>query len=124
MDSNLPPTPPPIPPSPPPATPPPPPPAYAVPLRRVPPPRRNRGWKVAVIILAVLLGISVLFNFQDLLDGFSPPGITHTRRAGPELIETTVEQNHSQNKILVVPIEGVISSEMLEGGSYNMVQYI
>lgn len=78
-----------------------------------------------MIILAVLLGLSLVWNLQSFMDGFLGPGIAHSHRAGPELLETVVEQNHSQNKILVVPIEGIISSEMLDaGGGYNLVEYI
>lgn len=47
------------------------------------------------------------------------------RHAGPRLEETIVEEHNSDNKILVVPVEGVISSDMMSSSSdYNMVHFI
>ena len=88
------------------------------------PPRKGRGWKVAALILGCLLFISLVFNplhfVRVLLKGASTP--THT--AGPKLEETIIEDNDSPNKIVVVPVEGIISSDMFDRDSYGMVDYI
>jgi protease IV len=126
MDSNLPPNPPPIPP-PAPATPPPPPPpqpVFSPSMRAAPPPRSNRGLKAAVIILAIILAFSLLWNASSLFTDTVGYGVAHTQKAGPELIEGVIENNHSTSKILVVPVEGVISSDGFDASGYNLVEYI
>src|SRR5262245_29453934 len=115
MDENLPPppgTPPPVPPTPPPPLPPTPP---YIPPRIVPPRRTGRGWKIAVLVLAILLGVSLIWNAQHLFEGVMGEAFTPTRRAGPMLEEAVVEYNHSANKIAVVPVEGIISSDGIDG---------
>ncbi|HKQ37525.1 MAG TPA: signal peptide peptidase SppA [Verrucomicrobiae bacterium] len=125
MDSNLPPSPPTPPPIPPPIPPPPPPqPLPYIPPRIVAPRRTGRGWKVAVLVLAILLGISLIWNAQHLFDGFMSDAFVPARRAGPVLEEAVVEYNHSLNKIAVVPVEGIISSEGIDGRNYSLVEYI
>ena len=79
--------------------------------------------KAAVWILSILLLLSLLGNAFGLLDVFTG-SVGHTRRSGPDLAETTMENNGSQNKILVVPVEGIISSDMSERSNYGMVEYI
>jgi protease-4 len=120
MDSNLPPpTPPPIPP----ASPPPPPPAY-IPPRIVPPRRTGRGWKVAVLVLGILLGVSLIWNAQHTFDGIMSEAFVPARKAGPMLEEAIVEYNHSGNKIAIVPVEGIITSDGMDGRGYSFVEYI
>ena len=125
MDSNMPPSPPTPPPIPPPLppTPPPQPPPY-IPPRLVPPRRIGRGWKVAVLVLAILLALSLIANFQNMAGGVMADGFTPVRKAGPVLEEAIVEYNHSINKIAVVPVEGIISSDGLDGRGYGLVEYI
>ena len=88
------------------------------------PRRTGRGWKVAVLVLAILLGISLIWNAQHLFDGFMSDAFVPARRAGPVLEEAVVEYNHSLNKIAVVPVEGIISSEGIDGRNYSLVEYI
>src|SRR5436190_7420773 len=120
MDSNLPPSappppiPPPLPPSPPPPTPP------YIPARIVPPRRTGRGWKVAVIVLAILLGLSLIWNAQHMFDGLMSETFAPMRKAGPILEEAVVEYNHSINKIAVVPVEGIITSDGVDGRNYGI----
>ena len=103
-----------------------PPPLLAQPPRLAGPaaPRRGRGWKVAALLLGCLLVLSLVFNplhfVRVMLRGAAAP----TRTAGPKLEETVVEDNDSPNKIAIVPVEGVITSDMLERGTYGMVDYI
>src|SRR5436190_21770996 len=106
MDNTLPPSPPPIPPTPPPPPLPPTPPY--IPQRIVPPRRVGRGWKIAVLVLAILLGISLIWNAQHMFEGVMPESFA-PRKAGPALEEAVVEYNHSANKIAVVPVEGIIT---------------
>jgi protease-4 len=89
----------------------PPPPAPAGPPPLPPPlrpPRKTNGWMILSIVLICVLLVfiagSALRAFQGLLGG-GPH-----RAAAPRLEEVTVEQNHSDHKILVMPIEGMIMS--------------
>src|ERR1051326_5310285 len=88
------------------------------------PPRKGTGWKTAALVLGCLLAISLFFNplhfVQLLLRGAASPG----RAAGPKLQETLVEDNDSPNKIALIPVEGIITSDFLEHGNYGMVEYI
>jgi protease IV len=124
MDSNLPPsapTPPPVPPPlPPPSAQPPP----YIPPRIIPPRRTGKGWKVAVIVLAILLGFSLVWNAQHMFDGVMTEAFAPARKAGPVLEEAIVEYNHSLNKIAVVPVEGIITSDGLDRSGYSLVEYI
>jgi len=95
-----------------------------IPSRIVAPRRVGRGWKVAVLVLAILLGISLIWNAQHVFEGVMPESFAPARKAGPILEEAVVEYNHSPNKIAVVPVEGIITSDGMEGRSYGMVEYI
>jgi protease-4 len=125
-DSNLP---PPSSPQPPPVSSPrasvptPPPPPLLTPPRLTPTPRKSRGWKIAVTVLACLLAVSLLSNFWHLAHSLFK-GPTAARHGGPRLEEVVVEDNDSDNKIAVVPVEGIISSDLFDGGSYSLVDYI
>ena len=77
-----------------------------------------------MILLSIILGISLLWNLQSMFGAFMNHGVAHTRKAGPELVEGVIEHNHSANKILVIPVEGMISSEMFDATGYNLVEYI
>jgi protease-4 len=117
MDTNLPPSTPPETPTPPPLLSPP----RLAPAR---PPSRGRGWRVTAIILGCLLVITLVFNplhfARLLLRGSTAP----TRAAGPRLEESIVEDNDSQNKIALVEVQGVITSDLLERGNYGMVDFV
>jgi len=118
MESNL-----------PPAQPSAPPPLSAPPPIIVPPsptpPRKSRTWMVIAIILFVLLGISLLANFGQLLDGLAGlSGATHQRSGAPRLDEVVLEQNHASEKVVVVPVEGVISGDLGARGGFSMVDII
>jgi protease IV len=88
------------------------------------PAKTGWGWKVAVAILIILLGISVLLNVGGLLGSLlGGGGAGYARKGGPRLEETTLEYHDSQNKIAVIPVEGIIMSQSL-GGGLNLVSYI
>ncbi|MDB6067847.1 MAG: Signal peptide peptidase SppA, type [Pedosphaera sp.] len=116
MDSNLPPG----------STPPPyntPPPVIA-PAYAPRPARRGTGWKIFAVILLVLLCLSMLLNFKHAVSSIAGGrgGVTHTY--GPRLEEVTMKESASANKIVVVPIEGVISGQALDQGGYSMVTVV
>ncbi len=111
-----------------PASPPPPP-----PYNRPPPvitptpgpgPRRSKtgaGWKVFAIILIVLLGLSLLANLRHA--ALAVVGVKPARGTGPQLEEVTVREDASSDKIVVVPIQGVISGEPTDNG-YSLVSVV
>jgi len=69
------------------------------------------------IILLVLLVISVLGNFTQFFGGMmSMSGVQHARRGGPRLDEVLLEDHNASAKIVVVEVEGIISSQMKQGG--------
>ncbi len=79
---------------------------------------------MAVIVLAILLGFSLVWNAQHMFDGVMTEAFAPARKAGPVLEEAIVEYNHSLNKIAVVPVEGIITSDGLDRSGYSLVEYI
>ncbi len=127
MDSNLPPE---NSQTPPPYTPPPP-----VPPAAKPPPiiasaqrpqKIGTGWKISAIVFLVLLMLSLLLNFKHLVGGVvSSGGVRpYHNTYGPRLEEVTIRESVSRNKIVVIPIEGVITGQAVDGGGFSMVTVI
>jgi protease-4 len=133
MDDNL---------TPPPATPTPERPSVAQPppLRQTPPafaqagytvptasrPRRSgTGWKVFGFLMLVFFLISLVFNplhiFFGLMKG--EPALQAHRTVAPRLQEAWIKDNNSRNKIAIIPVEGVITSQSMRGGA-SMVDII
>src|SRR5215831_4011051 len=109
------------------AAPPPPPPPLAPPPPIAPAasrPRRSRGWIVISIILFLLLGMSLLFNVGSCVSKVSQGGGRFTRTAGPRFEEVTIEDKDSVNKIAVIEISGIITSNMREQSGFGMVELI
>ena len=76
------------------------------------------------IIVLVLLVISVLGNFTQFFGGMmSMGGMQHERHAGPKLEEVLLEDHNASAKIAVVEVEGIISSQIKQGG-YDLVELI
>ncbi|HMJ63899.1 MAG TPA: signal peptide peptidase SppA [Candidatus Binatia bacterium] len=117
MDDNLP------PPQPSPPPPPQPPPPLIMP-RQLPPRRRSNGWRVVALVLLVLLIVSLVTNLRHLFGSVLTGSGALVHTAGPRLQEVAIEYNHSDNKIVVISVEGIISSDMMGGGHYTMVEYI
>jgi len=92
------------------------------------PGRRGTGWKVFALILLVLLILSLSVNFRQaarsLVKGKSYRGANTT--SGPRLEEVTVKESpvSSTNKIVVVPIQGVISGDAMQQSEYSMVTVV
>lgn len=101
----------------PPINPPPPPPSQ--------PPRKGRGWMVFALILLVLLGISMLFNVGHFVGKLlSMGGGSSHRTTGPRLEETVLEEHGGGDKIAVIPIEGIISGQMIDQSGFNLVDVV
>ena len=106
------------PPTPPPVITPPPPPR----------PRKSRGWMVTAIILAVLLA----FSGMVILGQFVTHALSYNhgfksasaREVGPKLEECLLEDNHSDNKIAVITVDGIISGHDADEAGNNLVDVI
>jgi protease-4 len=113
-----------------PGSPPPPPMAPPPPVITALPPKpgKSRGWMIVAIILIVLLCFSLLINFvQGVSRAMRFPsnfGTTTETEAGPQLQEAMLKDNHSDNKIAVISVDGIITSQGDEGTSDNMVDVI
>ncbi len=91
------------------------------------PPRKSRGWMIIAIILFLLLGVSVLTNLGSLFKSFthlSGMSGSHQRSVGPRLDEMVLEDNDGSEKIAMIPVEGIISSQLGGRGGYNLVTVV
>lgn len=85
---------------------------------------------VIAIVLLVLLGLSVLVNFSQLIGGamrVSRGGsiASRTREVGPRLDEAVIEDNGaSSSKIAIVEVNGIITSEAIDQDGSSMVDLI
>lgn len=80
---------------------------------------------IVAIVLFVLLGFSMLMNIGNLMESFLGAGTLQTHHvAGPRLDEVLLEDNHGRDKIAVIPIEGIITSSMIDKTGFNMVDVI
>ena len=107
-------------------TPPPQPPPLMSSLRPPAPRRRVGSWVVILLVCCLAaFGLVGLFafklnrSFSSLLKGET--GSAHS--GGPRLEEVTVESDETENKIVVIPVEGIIMSEALDRG-FSMVEMI
>jgi protease-4 len=110
-----------------PHSPPPPPaaPPLMVPPPAAPPTRRGRGWMVMALVLLVLLGISMLFNAGNLVEGMlRGKTARYTRTAGPRLDEVLYEDNEAGNKIAIVDVNGIITGRVIDQGGFSLVDLI
>jgi protease-4 len=109
-----------------------PPPLTSPPIITPPPPakpRKSRGWMITTIILFVLLVFSVFVIFTQFVsnafsfnDGFRGGGIT--REIGPRLEECILEDNDAAGKIVVIPVEGIITDQRTDRTDNSMVDVI
>jgi protease-4 len=110
----------------------PPPPLSAPPvIAPPPPPRKSRGWMIAAIILFVVLLFSLFGNLTQFVvnalpfrNDFGADGFGAARETGPRLEEYTLENNHSENKVAVISIDGVITGHDYDRAGNNMVDII
>ncbi|HXB58318.1 MAG TPA: signal peptide peptidase SppA [Candidatus Acidoferrales bacterium] len=106
------------------APPPPPPVITALPQK----PGRSRGWMIAAIILIVLLCFSLFTNFIQFVSHAmrltGNLGATPETEAGPQLQEAMLKDNHSDNKIAVITVNGIITSHENDESGNNMVDVV
>lgn len=79
---------------------------------------------IIAIVLFLLLGLSLLANFGQMIESLARLGGSGPARSGgPRLDEIVLKDNHASEKIAVVRVEGVITS-MNERGGHSMVDII
>jgi protease-4 len=101
-------------------------PANPPPLITPPPPRPPRSgnpWLKIAIVLGILLVFSVLSNFQHLVHGMTARAKSG-RQTHEHLEEVVFENNQSKNKIAILDITGIITSEPWDRSSHNLVELI
>jgi protease-4 len=86
------------------------------------PARRSNGWKVATIVLAVFVVLLLAGYLLNLITGLVSVGEGLSRGDGPRLEEIVVERRDTDQKIAVLPVEGIIAS--FGHGAHDMVQII
>jgi protease IV len=79
---------------------------------------------IVALILFVLLLFSFLTNLGHYAKNFVSSGGKHIHASGPRLEEVIVEDNDAASKIAVVDIEGIITSRVIDGGGYNLVDIV
>jgi protease-4 len=106
----------------------PPPPIIAPPPDK---PRRSRGWMIFAIILIVLLAFSLFGNLAQLVvhaftggNAFSGDTFGNARDVTPRLDEFYLKNNHADNKIAVIPVDGIISSGSADAAGNSIVDVI
>lgn len=77
----------------------------------------------AAIVLAVLLAASMLSNLRYLAHGLTSRA-KGGRQAHQRLEEVFYENNHSKNKIALLDVDGIISSEPWDRSGNNLVDLI
>src|SRR3989454_10710330 len=87
------------------------------------PPRPGKAWMKIAIVLGILLVFSVLSNLRHLVHGVTVRAKSG-RQAREHLEEVTFENNQSKNKIAVLDIAGIISSEPWDRSTHNLVDLI
>jgi protease-4 len=78
---------------------------------------------ILALVLALVLGVSLLMNFSQLISGvaFRAP------LSGPPqrfLEEVTIEHNRSANKILIIDLVGIIVSDPWDRSGHGLVDHI
>jgi len=80
---------------------------------------------ITSIVLLVFLVMSVMLNFQQVFRTAIGRRVTPYRTTiGPRFEEVTLKESSSGSKVVVIPIEGVISSQAVDQGGFNMVTVI
>jgi len=92
------------------------------------PPKRAKGgtaWKVVAIVACVLFLCSLVVNPFHFVLGLmeSGGGLPVHNTAGPKMQEMLLKDRESRNKIVVVPIEGVIMGQKM-GRGFSMVDVV
>jgi protease-4 len=105
----------------PPAAPPPP---LIIPPSPTKPKKGGRGWMILALILFALLAFSLLANFGQMVGSLTTLTQSAGRSTGPRLEEIIVKDNGSANKVAVIPVEGIITGDRIDGTAFNLVEVI
>ncbi len=87
-------------------------------------PGKSRGWKIFALILLVLLVLSVLSNLKQLTGNLVGVKVGSSHRAGPHLEELIVKDNDASDKIAVLDVDGIITSQFADRGGLTLVELI
>ncbi len=92
-------------------------------------PRRARngtgtGWKIATILLACVLALSLLGNFVSAMLASLTSSPAGSGQLGPTFQELVIEDNDARAKFAVISLDGVISGQAFDPSGYNLVNYI
>lgn len=79
---------------------------------------------ITAIVLLILLAGSLFLFLGDVLQAVLRSSGGLQQMAGPRLEEFVLKQAPSRNKVLVVPVEGIIFGGTLDGIGYSLVDVI
>ncbi len=82
--------------------------------------------KFLIVLLFLMLVASLAFNFRSLRHGriASKTSSFSGSEYGPKLEEVTLRESTSSDKIVVIPVVGIISGEAAQRGDYSLVTLI
>jgi protease IV len=105
---------------------PPPPPLNSTPpiIVNTPPAKSCAGWKTFSVILLVLLIGSVALNFLGLLSSMFGGGSATGAQSGKHFFEVVVDNPTAKDKIAVVEVKGMISSEPWSRGGKSLADIV
>ncbi len=87
--------------------------------------RKGRGWKIALLILAVFVLAGVGAVILAVVGGLSHlPAPYASKSIGPRIEEIVIEDGPASTKIAVVELRGVITSEVIDPGGFNLADVI
>ena len=80
---------------------------------------------VFALVLLCLLGLSILLNFGQFASHFvGAPGARYVHMAGPRIEEVLVEDNEGSDKIGVIEVDGLITSQVMDQGGFSLVDVV
>lgn len=79
---------------------------------------------IFALVLLVLLGLSVLMNLGQLFESMIRIQGVRQHVGGPKLDEVVLEDNGASAKIAVLPVEGLISSQLADRGGFSLVDVL
>lgn len=86
-----------------------------------PRPHSGTGWKIAAVLFALMLLLSLMGNFLAVVFSGSSAPVAH---GSPSFMEVVLEDNGSRNKIAVFNLDGMISGQPFDPSGYNLVDYL
>jgi len=88
------------------------------------PPRKSRGWMIFALILLVLLVLSLFSNLTHLTSNLVGVKVGSSHHAGPHLEEVIIKDNDASEKIAVLDVDGIITSQFADHGGLTLVDLI